>query len=66
MDTENCYREAFNELYAKASPDLKKKIDEAKLNPDSNDRDVSDFVKKVITQAELKSEATDKPKPDLG
>ena len=66
MNTENYYKKAFDELYAKCSPELKNKIDQAKLNPDSNDKDVSCFVKKVIEQAELKESDQNKPKPDLG
>lgn len=54
------YEETFNALYNVASPDLKQKINNLKINSSTQDRDCDDFIKKVIQQAEAQEQQNKK------
>lgn len=48
----NKYRKAFSKLFKRQSKEIQAKIDAAKGNPDTKDKDVALFVKQVCELAE--------------
>jgi hypothetical protein len=48
----NKYENAFHRLYKKQTPAVQAKIDAAKGDPDTKDKDVAKFVKQVCELAE--------------
>jgi len=48
----NKYKKAHEKIYRRLSPDIQKKVDAAKKNPDMKDKDVDLFVRQVCELAE--------------